>query len=120
MNRIVDLKALLPALGELRQQLTLFALVNLGLIESLADGLLSATDAVRLFYNADNGLFVRKQLREKKADEIMSRGAQLPTSRVIRVARTCDHRHPVARCWKGSESRGPQPHLGCRCATSPV
>jgi hypothetical protein len=78
MNRIVDLKALLPASGELRQQLTLFALVNLGLIESLADGLLSATDAVRIFYNADNGLFVRKQMRTKTADEIMGRGAQLP------------------------------------------
>ncbi len=58
--------------------MTLFGLVNLGLIQSLADGLLSATDAVRLFYNADNGLFVRKQLRVKAADEIMSRGAQLP------------------------------------------
>jgi hypothetical protein len=78
MNRIVDLKALLPALGDLRQQLTLFALVNLGLIESLADGLMSVTDAVPLFYNADNGLYVRKRLRAKMADEIMSRGAQLP------------------------------------------
>jgi hypothetical protein len=78
MNRIVDLKALLPALGDLRQQLTLFALVNLGLIESLADGLIGATDAVPLFYNADNGLYVRKRLRAKMADEIMSRGAQLP------------------------------------------
>src|SRR6266481_1363371 len=78
MSQRVDLRALLPASGEVRQQLTLFALVNLGLIESLADGLLSAADAVRLFYNADNGLFVRKQLRAKVADEIMSRGAQLP------------------------------------------
>ena len=75
---VIQLKTLMPASGELRQQLTLFALVNLGLIESLADGLLSATDAVRLFYNADNGLFVRKHLRGKMADEIMSRGAQLP------------------------------------------
>jgi len=63
----------------LRHQLTLFALVNLGLVESLADGLLSATDAVRLFYNFDNGLFVHKQTaRAKIADEIMSHGAQLP------------------------------------------
>jgi hypothetical protein len=78
MNRIVELQALLPVSGDLKQQLTLFGLLNLGLIESLADGLLSATDAVRLFYNADNGLFVRKQLRAKAADEIMGRGAQLP------------------------------------------
>jgi hypothetical protein len=74
----LELRFFLPAQGEVRQQLTLFALVNLGLIESLADGMLSATDALRLFYNADNGLFVRKQIRAKMANEIMSRGAQLP------------------------------------------
>jgi hypothetical protein len=78
ISMALHLKTLLPASGDLRQQFTLFALVNLGLIDSLADGLLSATDAVRLFYNADNGLFVRNQLRAKIADEIMSRGAQLP------------------------------------------
>jgi hypothetical protein len=78
MSMALHLRVLLPAAGEAYQQVTLFALVNLGLIESLADGLLSAADAVRLFYNADNGLFVRKQLRAKAADEIMGRGAQLP------------------------------------------
>lgn len=35
------------------------------------------SQAVRLFFNADNCLFVRKLLG-KTADEIMSRGVQLP------------------------------------------
>ena len=47
------------ASGDLPQQLELFALVNLGLVQSLASGVLSATEAVQHFYNADNCLFVR-------------------------------------------------------------
>ncbi len=53
-------------------------MLNLGIVESLANGLMSATDAVRLFFHADNCLFVHKHLRDKMADEIMSRGIQLP------------------------------------------
>jgi hypothetical protein len=56
----------------------LFALLNLGMIESLANGLVSASDAVRVFFNADNCLFVRQQLRDKVADKVMSHGVQLP------------------------------------------
>jgi hypothetical protein len=56
----------------------LFALLNLGLIESLANGMLSPDDAVRMFYNAENCLYVAKRLRQKIAGEIMSRGTQLP------------------------------------------
>lgn len=59
------------------KRLALFAWLNLGVIESLGSGLISPTDAVRLFFNADNCLFVRKLLG-KTADEIMSRGVQLP------------------------------------------
>jgi hypothetical protein len=33
---------------------------------------------LRIFFNAENCLFVRQHLREKIADEIMSRGVQLP------------------------------------------
>jgi hypothetical protein len=61
-----------------KRPLALFAVLNLGIIESLASGLLSASDAVRVFFNADNCLFVRKRLRSKAADEVMSRGVQLP------------------------------------------
>jgi hypothetical protein len=56
----------------------LFALLNLGLIESLANGMLSPDEAVRLFYNAENCLFVGKHLKKKIAAEIMSRATQLP------------------------------------------
>ena len=79
MNATISLKTVLSASGEtLAQRLALFTLLNLGMIESLANGLISVTDAVQVFYNAENCLFVRRQLREKTADEIMSRGIQLP------------------------------------------
>lgn len=56
----------------------LFALLNLGLIESLANGMMSPEEAIRLFYNAENCLYVQKSLRQKIAAEVMSRGTQLP------------------------------------------
>ena len=60
------------------EQLELFALLNLGLVESLASGVLSATEAIQRFYHADNCFYVRKHLRNKEADAIMSHGVQLP------------------------------------------
>jgi|SRR5579884_3147225 len=79
MNNSVNLQALLAVSAKKSSQAkALFALLNLGIVESLANGLLSAVDTVRLFFNAENCLFVRKQLRDKTADEIMSRGVQLP------------------------------------------
>jgi hypothetical protein len=48
------------------------------MIESLANGVVSATEALRLFFHVDNCLFVRKHLRDKAADAIMSHGVQLP------------------------------------------
>ena len=48
------------------------------MLESLGNGLLSATDAIRVFFHAENCLFVRKQLRDKTANAIMSHGVQLP------------------------------------------
>src|SRR4051794_15223484 len=56
----------------------LFAILCLGIIESLAHGMIAATDAVRIFFHADNCLFVWKVLRDKTADRIMSHGVQLP------------------------------------------
>jgi hypothetical protein len=64
--------------GSLPQQLELFALVNLGLVQSLASGILSPDEAVKRFYYADNCLYVRRHLRKKEANAIMSRGTQLP------------------------------------------
>jgi hypothetical protein len=79
MNDWMDFKTLLANTGrKLAQRKALFALLNLGIVESLANGLVSASDALWLFFHADNCLFVRRQLRDKIADEIMSRGVQLP------------------------------------------
>ena len=79
MNSTVSLKTLLAASsGTSVQQLMLFALLTLGMLESLAHGLLSATDALRVFFHSENCLYVRKQLRDKTADAIMSHGVQLP------------------------------------------
>jgi len=64
--------------GDQKQQLRYFALLNLGMVQSLASGVISAVEAVRLFYNADNCLYVHEHFRNKKADAIMSHGIQLP------------------------------------------
>jgi hypothetical protein len=79
MNPTLSLQTLLAASGGTSAaQLVLFALLTLGMLESLANGVLSATDALRVFFHAENCLFVRKQLRDKTADAIMSHGVQLP------------------------------------------
>ncbi len=59
------------------QQLQLFALLNLGIIQSLSSGVISVSEAISQFYNADNCLYVRKHIRNKEADAIMSHGVQL-------------------------------------------
>lgn len=64
--------------GSLTPQLELFALLNLGLVQSLASGVLSPAEAVQCFYHADNCLYVRKHLWSREADAIMSHGVQLP------------------------------------------
>jgi hypothetical protein len=64
--------------GSSTHQLELFALVNLGIVQSLASGALSATEAIERFYHADNCLYVRKHFRNPEANAIMSHGVQLP------------------------------------------
>lgn len=64
--------------GDPIQQLRFFALLNLGIIQSLAGGAVSAAEAIQLFYNAENCLYVRKHFRNKQANAIMSHGVQLP------------------------------------------
>ena len=79
MHHNMYLQVLLAASHESPdQKLALFALLTLGLLESLAHGLLSATDALQVFFHADNCLFIRKQLRDKTAEAVMSHGVQLP------------------------------------------
>ena len=79
MESVMRLKSLLSDAGQSQgSRLTIFAVINLGIIESLFNGSLSATDAVIMLFNADNCLYVRKQLKSKIADKIMSHGVQLP------------------------------------------
>jgi hypothetical protein len=78
MRDRINLQDLLSKAGDRDQQLASFALLCLGVIESLAGGLVSVTDALRLFFHADNCLFVRKNLKQRIADQIMSHGTQLP------------------------------------------
>ena len=79
MSDPVQLSALLPGMERKpTEELALFALFTLGIIESLANGLLSATDAVRCFFNAENCLWIRKRFKKDLADRIMSHGVQLP------------------------------------------
>ena len=66
------------SMGSLDRQRELFALLNLGIIQSLPSGALSVNDALERFYHADNCLFVRRQFRNRTADAIMGRGVQLP------------------------------------------
>lgn len=63
--------------GDSAKRLRYFALLNLGMVQSLASGIISASEAIRLFYNAENCLYVKEHLRNKKADAIMSHGVQL-------------------------------------------
>jgi len=79
MKHRISLKTLLAEPGRtLDRQLALFALLSLGILDSLASGLVSASHALRIFFNAENCLFVRQRLRDKTADRIMSHGVQLP------------------------------------------
>ena len=79
MNTSIHLKTILSEAERAPDhQLALFALISLGVLESLSNGLMSATDAVRLFFNGENCSFVRQSLGEKMADEVMSHGVQLP------------------------------------------
>jgi hypothetical protein len=78
MKDRINLQTLLSQTSSSHQQVASFALLCLGIIESLTSGLLSASDALRLFFHAENCLFVRRHLKEKIADQIMSYGVQLP------------------------------------------
>jgi hypothetical protein len=74
----IDLRTLLSNSDRtLEQKLALFAWLNLGLVESLTNKVLTATDAVGIFFNAENARFVREDLAEPEADAIMSHGVQL-------------------------------------------
>ena len=79
MNKSINLKTVVfEAESVPSRQLSLFAIVSLGILESLSNGLMSANDAVRYFFNTENCLFVNQTLGETIAEEVMSHGVQLP------------------------------------------
>ncbi len=77
MMRDMQLEAVLKAQPSVTRR-AMFALLALGVAESISSGLLSASDAVQTFFTAENCLVVRQSLRSRLADEVMSRGVQLP------------------------------------------
>jgi hypothetical protein len=77
MKTIDLIKVLSNYNDDVDRQLGLFALLSLGVVELLASGAVSAADSTRVFFNADNCLYVRKKLRDQTADRIMSHGVQL-------------------------------------------
>jgi len=54
-----------------------FAVLALGVIDAIELGLLDTESAVRFFFHADNAMFVRRDLKDKLADDVMARGLQL-------------------------------------------
>ncbi len=78
MTNGIEFEALLSQAENQRQKVSSFALLCLGGIESLLNGAILASDAIRLLFHADNCLFVRENLQHETADEVMSRGVQLP------------------------------------------
>jgi len=73
----IQLSKLLPMTSDNESRLRAFALLNLGIVDSLSDGTLAISEAVQHFFNAENCLAVRKKLHDKVADEVMGRGLQL-------------------------------------------
>ena len=75
----IYLKKLFPETDKSSEEWSgIFALFILGILESLNNGLMSTSDVLQTFFHVDNILFVRQHLRDRTADEIMSRGVQLP------------------------------------------
>jgi len=75
----INLKNLFPETDKSSEELSgILALFILGILESLNNGLMSTSDVLETFFHVDNILFVRQHLRDRTADEIMSRGVQLP------------------------------------------
>lgn len=78
MKNSIQLSGMLDAADDSPRRLDIFAILTLGIIESLANGAMSSEDAVKAFFNASNCLYVRKKLANKTADKIMGHGVQLP------------------------------------------
>lgn len=77
-NEPLSFEAIVSQSGRSKaQRLETFAVLNLGILESLASGAVAADEATERFYNAANCLFVRRRLKDSVCDDVMSRGVQL-------------------------------------------
>ena len=78
IDKSIDLRELLSRTdASSARALELFAILNLGLIEALGNGLIDADNALRCFYHVDNCLYIKKIIKNKVANEVMGRGVQL-------------------------------------------
>nr|VFK15978.1 MAG: Protein of unknown function (DUF3969) [Candidatus Kentron sp. LPFa] len=77
MKHPIELDNLLSRTEDNHQRIVSFAFLCLGIIESLSKGTIDASDAIRIFFHAENCRFVRMVLRQESADEIMGHGVQL-------------------------------------------
>jgi hypothetical protein len=77
-NRLKLKELLATAPHKTSENLHVFATIALGVVESLEDGVLTAENSVREFFNAENCLVVKNRLKNRTASEIMGRGVQLP------------------------------------------
>jgi hypothetical protein len=60
-----------------QKPLALFAVTSLGIVDSLAAGSLTPTQAIRAFFHGKNIQYTKKKLNDERANEIMGRGVQL-------------------------------------------
>lgn len=63
--------------GDPDKKLESFALLNLGLLQAVASGTMTAGDAVECFYHADNCRHVHDHFKSKGPGITMSHGVQL-------------------------------------------
>lgn len=62
---------------ERAQKLTVFAALNLAMVQSIDRRGAALDEVTSGFYNAKNCLYVKRSLRQKDAEDLMSRGVQL-------------------------------------------
>ena len=72
----IELRAILARLDQ-SQRLAVFAVINLGVMQSVGAKAMSPDQATERFFHVSNCLYVKRSLKNKLADEVMSRGVQL-------------------------------------------
>jgi hypothetical protein len=72
----LDLEQLLNGLGK-SQKLAVFAGLNLAMLSSIDSKGAALADVTAGFYHAANCLYIRRAVKDKAANELMSRGIQL-------------------------------------------